>query len=308
MRAKEPKLNELDPKSIINVFSVINEFVEFDLNKLKTSKELNMIFNSSNYSIEEKFYIAFYLPKYLNIASEKTSIFKRIKEIEDLGDSEELAILDLIKEYADTISDACKTNLKKFKRQYNSNLKSNVIIEDEEKKLFNEISEWTRLPLNKEKRNEFLKFIYLQLTPFYLPENIKYIIENSFEILPFPNKIALMNFEIEKSSDIYRAFYNIYLEYRKRDADFIDIADNNQIIRSKPINQKTINNSNLKRAAFYPYLHKEQYKNATNKINIAKIMFLTFTKIRENYLIHSKKEVNTNLNDYLKTFCKNIKK
>lgn len=309
MRLAEPKLFELNPNSIVEVFSVIKDFVEFDLNKLKGKRDLNSIFCDPNYSAEEKFYIANYLPKYLIVENKKTYIYKRIKEIEEIGDAEDIGdIVKRIKENADDLIGLCNTNKKKFKRIYNYSLKSNLIINEIEGSIFEEIRNWRRLPLNKENKQDFIKFVHRQLKPFYPKEDIQDIIENSFEIMPFHNAIALLNFEMENSEKIRFAFYRIYEEYAKRKEVFKDIADNNEVKRLKPKNQQLSKDSKFKRADFYPQLNKNEYGNATAKINIAKIMFLTFSKIRENYLIDSKAKNKFDLNSYLKTYCRDIKK
>lgn len=306
MRLSEPKLFELDPNSVIRLYEVIKEFSEFDLNKLKTENDLNLILNNDKYNIEEKFYIVNYLPKYLDVTNKKTYISNLIKETEEIEDFKDSNILEIIKKYADIINATCIKNQKRLKRIYNYSLKSNLSIDNIKDSAFAEAKYWKRLPLNKDGKQEFLEFIHKQLKDFFPKEDIQVIIENSFDILPIPDKTSLLYFEMVKSGEIRRAFYHIYNEYKKRKEDFKDIADTNEVRRFKPKNQKVINGK-LKRADFLPQLDKNEYGKTTDKINIARIMFLTFSKIRENYLIDAKAKNKEDLNAYLKTYCRNIK-
>lgn len=308
MRSAVPNLFELEPKSVIKLFEIINLFIEFDLNKMKTVKDLNSIFDGKNYTIEEKFFFAHYLPKYLDTDNKKNYISKRIKEIEVKGDFEDLDIVNIVKKYSIDLTTECAIKQKSLKRAYNYFIKSNIIVDSKINSAFKEALHWKRLPLDGERKQEFLEFILKQLEDFFTKEEIQLIIENSFDIFPFPNKVCLLHLEMKSSQEIRQAFYHIYTEYKKRGENFKDIADGNEVRRLKPKNQKIINGK-YKKADFLPYLDKKEYGKATAKINISKIMFLTFSKIRENYLIDLKTKLKSNesLNLYLITYCRNIK-
>lgn len=307
MRLSEPKLFDLNPSSVLKVYKIISEFVELNFKSLKTENDLISIFNKVDYTTEEKYYIAYYLPKYLNLNNDKNQISEIKRYIEDSGDVEDLKVGWNIKEYCETLSRVCDYNFKKFRRIYNYNLKSGQLIIDSQSFNFIQTLKWNRLPLNGEKRNEFIEFVKSQLQPFYPKNDIELLINNSFDILPLSNESSFLNFNIDRSSDIYRAFYYIYKEYKNRKEHLIDIADSNQVRIAKPKNQKISENGKYKRADFIEKLNVREYKNATSKINIAKIMFMSFPKIRENYIIHMSK-TKVDLDSYLKTLSRNIKK
>lgn len=331
MRAIEPKLFELDPKSVVKIYEIIGEYVN-DSSSLKKKDDLNSIFNdSSKYSLKEKYFLAYYLSNYFNFKNKKSYISRKIKEFEDIedsGDTRDKEFIDDMKNDAIKINEICNLNLKKFKRRYNSYIASNINLDKVDKTFIHQIRNWKRLPIEKVFREKLIEVINTELSPFYSDETINVIIDNSFEVNAFRSRIKLLNIEFERSSDIYLAFYNIYIEYKKNahllkkksilnnrildgnyteeeeDKDRILTEDEKKIRELKRIEQERKD----ARGKFRLRKQKEEYSQATNRINFAKILFLSFSKIRENYITNQIEINDSVLNKYLESVSKNIKK
>ncbi len=304
MRPIEPKLLELNPKSVIKVYTLIRRYADFDLKYFAHLKKLNSVFNSLDYSLEEKYYLALYLPYYLNYNNPQSYISKKIKEIEDLGEPENIQVVNDIEDYAKSLTTTCKTNLTKYKRRYDKFIKSKINLDKEEGKISSKIHGWEKLPIEKEVREEFLEIINSELKEFYSEEMIKTIINNSFTVLPFDEDIRFLDMEYENSGDIYIAFGNICREYRKINPRQVDIVNSYQKKLSKKMKKLKSNNEESIRNFFMNHKSTEQYMDASTTLNFAKIMFVTFSKIRENFILNKK---HIFIEDYLEnSVCKNL--
>lgn len=298
MRYATPKLFELNPKSVIKVYMIIRKISDFDIKHLK-HYNLKGVFENTNYSLEEKYFLCLHLPQYLNFKNPKSHISKRIKEIEDLGDPKDIEVINDIKMHLEKITDLCKINLTKYKRRYDRFAKSAINLDNEEKKLNISHLNWNKLSIEKEFREDFLKFIYLELSPFYSENIIEAIIDNCFKISAFQENIKFLDIEYENSTEIYMVFRNIRLKYRDLNPKQLDIADTykKKIIKEKDLLENTGKNS-LKHK-FIETKKLEGYNPST--LNFAIIMFITFSKVRENYILK-----NRSLENYLKSICKNL--
>lgn len=323
MRAKEPKLFGLDPKSVIRIHLLIRKYVAFHSINLKTKKDLSSLFNNNyDLSLEEKYFIASYLPQYLNLKDKNSYVSMRIKESEDLGDYEDI---DKMIEHAIGINEVCNLNLKKYKRRYNSSIKSNINFIKIDEILIPKIKDWKRLPVEDVFRVKFIEIINKELSPYYSDETIKAIIDNSFRINAFRGNIKLLNIEFERSSDIYRAFRNIYKEYKKNshslkyfsklndeifNGHYIEPKENEEDSLTEAENEiKEIKKERKElREKFKLKKNKDEYYKATNRINFAKILFLSFSKIRENFINNQATRNESDLENYLENVSKNIKK
>ena len=324
MRYAEPKLFDLNPISVNKFYKVIIDFT--NLNKIKSVDDLRKVLNDRKYNIEEKYYITTYLPKYFDYKNEKSIIRTKIKELEDSGDMEDIKdSVDKVNKYVSQINDECKTKAKIYKRQYSVLKKSIFDIEKHDNSIKSEIKIWKKLPVKKSFKEDLIEFIINELTPFFSKENIMKFIENTFQIEEFDQSAQLLYLEYSHSKEIYSSIRNIHSEYCKYTSELekdynsnekkleipYSIEDNDHIkeMKGKQIglevkmrNDKQIEINNLiKRNEFKDY--NKTYLRYSTVRNFAKIMFFSFPKIREKYLV---KRENITLNSYLKNVAKNI--
>lgn len=78
MRAPKPQLISIYPQSVLRIFNIIEGFVPINM-EFKSIKDLREIFNGDKFTIEEKYFISFYLEQYLNLNEPKSVKNKRDK-------------------------------------------------------------------------------------------------------------------------------------------------------------------------------------------------------------------------------------
>jgi hypothetical protein len=220
-----------------------------------------------------------------------------------LGEPENIEIINTMKDYADDINSTCKVNLTKFKRRYDKFIKTSINLDKEEGKINSTTHNWLKLPLEKETTQEFFDAVYNELQHFYPREIIKTIINNSFSVSAFDEDIKFLDVEYERSGDMYIAFKNICTKYKNMIPRNIDIIDSIEKKSTKKANSSK-GDSVLLRNRFKTINTKEQYNDATSTLNFAKIMFVTFSKVRENFILNDKYKF---VEDYLtNSVCKNL--
>lgn len=331
MRAIEPKLFELNPKSVIKVYNTILDFVDLDFDKLKSKSELVNVLNSNSFTLEEKYFIVTYLPKYLDKKNTNSILQKKIIKYEDLGDLEvSTEAIEILNKYSFELDDVCKTYCKILKRRYNVYIKSKINLQKIDRELIMDIKDWNKLPIEAGFRNELRETFEQELSQYYDDEIINEILKNSFKLDTIDSQIKLLRIEFEKSSDIYNAFNKIYNLYRSYSEVLKNASStNNEMLtinyeindgeiakiekikdeQKKEIELKKIESKKVeiemttKRNLFKERKIKSEYYNASNRLNFAKIMFLTFSRVRENYI---KKRHKVSLEQYLKSVAKNL--
>lgn len=132
----------------------------------------------------------------------------KIKEIRDLGDSEDS--INEIEDYSKSILTQTSLYTNKYRRLYGHSLKSKNSIK-EDLRNYGRFLAWEKLSLFKNERIEFLNSVRFELKDLLSKAKIESIIKNSFAVDALPEPTELLNFEIEKSSDVHKAMYNIYL-------------------------------------------------------------------------------------------------
>lgn len=307
MKYSEPKLFDLKPESVLRFYKVINDFTDFD--KLKSVEELRLTLNSKKLTVEEKYFIVYYLPKYFDYKNSNSIIRTKLKEIEDIGDMEEnIDSYNKINEFVSSINDECKIKQKLYKREYNVFKNLNLDIQKINKSLNEEIKDWSKLPIEKSFKNELIEYFINQLTEYYSEETIMKIIDNSFQINTLTQKPKFLNLEYSSSVEIYKAFKNIYIKYCEFSENLKDASSQNENKISKSYNLNKYTKEEIKKAEdrlkYINRKNKSEYYKASNRKNFAKIMFLTFTKVRENYI---KNKDNRSLELHLTNIGKNIK-
>jgi hypothetical protein len=231
----------------------------------------------------------------------------KVKEIEDSGDFEDIIDWkDKITEYISSLVEVCKSHENLSKRRMISFLKSRHQINYRDQDILQLISNWKKLPISENNKQEFKSSIETIFAQFYTHEMINQIIENSFDVNAVGEDVKLLNFDFEHSADIGKAFYKLFSLYKSQ-AEFLkDKSDKNNKNLQKPKNQK-VNKRGFKRADFLPQLDHLTYGQATQKLNIAKIMFLTFPQVRDNFSRYTSKKKVISLEGYLRIVSRNIR-
>jgi len=328
----EPYLIDSNPKSVIRVFDAIDKFLNFD--KFTDPSHLKAILFGNDYDSQEKYLLLHYLIQYLNKKNSRSFISKKIKEIEDTEDFEDLINKrNQIEKYANEIISICDLHLVEYKRKATSNLKSISKTNFSGIGFHSHISKFKKLPLNFEKlsldfeklprRQSISKKVKFKQSAKSIFKNIfsdaiaDQIIENFFLYEFIDYNAQYLHITLENSAEVYEAFYHLYKLYRNEIKSMKEIAKENlRNIKIKIEAQKVCAERND--AVFRQLLEekeqmylgfqttKKDYYNATKKSNFAMIMYLSFPKIRDNYMkLKSKRELS--VDDYIKIVSRNIK-
>ena len=317
----EPFLIDLRPQSVVKVFNVLEELIDFQLDRLKASSKLNEIIFGKDYDAHEKYILLYYLKQYLNKGNGRSQFSIKLKEIEDSEDFKELIEKrEHLEKYADEILKICHRHLAEYKRKATSNLKSKI------KTTFSEIgininfSKFAKLPVNlkkaeTEKLKQFVKNIFKNI---FSDQIINQLTENFFMLKPIDYNAQYLHIEYSRSDEINDAFFKLFKFYKKELKYMRDSANKN--LRHVKIKIETQRQSgNMKTPEFEHLLKQKEemymafrtshkdYQNATKKTNFAMIMFCAFPKIRENYAkLNATKKLT--VEDYLKIVSRNIRK
>lgn len=311
------KLIDINPKQVVEVFNIISEFTNLEANPLKESRDLKTIIREKQMPIEVKRFMLFYIKEHLNINNAKSHYYKQHKnkekqytlfkkigilgEIEDLKDFPKWS--SKVKIYTAKISQICDEYLNSSLQI--SNPKSSNMFKLSEDDI-QTIRQWEKLPISskKGKSNNFKKVVITIFEDLLPIEDIDKIIENSFCTNHFKTPIEILNIDYPKGikiEDINGAFYKLFELYENSQSRYLD-----ESIKKSATSQNSEEMQNYKEE--YPliyssknFLDEDLYKNATDKINMAKIMFISFNKIRLNYY-----NSNNTLEKHLQNVCQNI--
>ncbi|MCG2609985.1 hypothetical protein LZZ90_00520 [Flavobacterium sp. SM15] len=307
MRFSEPQLTRVDPISALKILSVVRDFTNYDIEALKSGKDLKTIIEDPKYTLEEKYLILKNILTHLDLKNKNSLANKKIKEFEALGNSEAFEALDKLTDYYNSICKSCKSQLIMTKRHYQKSLKFDSKIdnfnESERDTKFYELGEWERLPLIY-KKHEFISFFHQELGNFFSEDQINGILNNSFDYTIEQPSIRLLAIEYEDSAGVHRAFHRIYKKYKERREILKDKAISHSVKKSKSKERKK-EDLKFSRNDFMQKINEKHYIKATNKINFAIIMFLSFKKIRENYLNNC--DDNKSIQKFFQSLSCNIK-
>lgn len=316
----EPFLIDLRPQSVVKVFNVLEELIDFNSEHLKATSKLNEIISGKDYDTHEKYILLYYLKQYLNKGNSRSQFSIKLKEIEDLEDLKELIEKrEHLEKYADEILKICNRHLPEYKRKATSNLKSNIKTNFSEIGFNSSVTKFEKLPIElvKGENLKFKQFIIDTFKDIFSDQIINQIIENFFVLKRIDYNVQYLYIEYSRSDEINDAFFKLFKFYRielkyMREAakeNLRQIAIKIERLRQSDDNKNSEFKRLLKRKEKMYMAFRTSYKdyrNATKKINFAMIMFCAFPKIRENYAkLNATKKLT--VEDYLKIVSRNIR-
>lgn len=301
-----PKRTKLDitllsPTSAVKVFCTVKIYSSLDINRLKPTKHLRDLFVGQRYSPLEKYFIGQIIKEHLNYNNRKSYLNKILEEYEDLGESEDLINWrDTIYKYVDEINAIISVFTTTMYRRSIVELKYNLTDFKDQHLQFT-ISSWKKLPIIQKYRKKFINELSRNLKIFYTKDQIRTILENSFSINSIDSPITLLYFEFENSTEIYNAFHAIYKVYKDLlEEDFRDQYDKIYAFNYEQYGERLKTDDHLKNG-----LHdfKDYYLKASDRINFAKLMFITFPQIRDTFI---RKWDFIKLDEFLNSISSNI--
>lgn len=317
----EPLLIDLNPSSVVKVFSALKAFTNFSIKQSKVSLKLNEIISSNKYDAHEKYIFLYYLKQYFNKANSRSIFCIKLKEIEDSEDFKQMiANREQLERYQIEIIKICDKYLTEYKRKATSNLKSEIKVNFSEAGLNNKLTSFAKLPYKREtvEKEEFRLEVISIFKNIFQDRITQQIIENFFQSRFIDHNAQMLHIHFAKSDEIYKAFYQLYSLY-KRDLKYMkeDAKKNLRQIKIKIEDERT--SKNEVDPKFIKLLEeKEQlhinirtnihdYRVATKKTNFAMMMFLAFPQIRENYAkLNAKKPLT--VDEYIEIVSRNIRK
>ena len=144
---------------------------------------------------------------------------------------------------------------------------------------------------------EFKSNVFRILANIFDESQIEKLFYNSFSLQRSDKDPNCLNLEFKDSKILYDAFFEIYQTYN---------SEKNSGLRVKQILEQRKQNKEIKRTRkkFVAKLSN----NKITKLDIMKIMYNSFPQIRDTYKSFAKKNPSTDLNKYLLTKSRNIKK
>ncbi|MBF2707428.1 hypothetical protein [Flavobacterium soyangense] len=317
------ELTDLSPKSASMVFEFLHILLEehlLDLNYFKDS--------ISNYSIREQYFIFKYAKSYFGYNSNSYLYDWLKKQGIDNQTNDENKILDLINTNSSNILNYIENNEKTTERRFKFYKKneSNYLIGGEirykiplrsltTKVQLDENPEFLeKLKLIDKKKNDefkienylvekasdyFLEFkseVFRLLTGLFDKNQVKELFYNSFSTGNNTNPICL-NIEFKNSAELYNAFFEIYELYN---------SEKNSSLRSKQIIEHKKQTKEIKKVR-KGFKTKPSNKKIT-KLDIMKVMYNSFPQIRDSYKDFVARNPSTDLDKYLLTKSRNIRK
>lgn len=317
----EPLLIDLNPTSVVKVFSALESFTNLSIKESKVSVRLNKIITGNDYDTNEKYIFLHYLKQYFNKANSRSIFCIKIKEIEDTEDFEEMiAKRGQLERYENEVIKICDKYLSEYKRKATFNLKSTIKVNFSEVGFKSELTSFVKLPYNQEKaeKEKFRIAVTSIFKNIFQDKVTQQIIENFFRSRFIDHNAQMLHIHFAKSDDVFKAFYLLYSLY-KRDLKYMkeDAKENLRQIKIKIESERE--NKDEADPKFEQLLKEKEelhiglrtnildYRVATKKYNFAMIMFLAFPKIRENYAkLNSKKPLT--IDEYIKIVSRNIRK
>jgi len=215
----EPFLIDLRPQSVVKVFNVLEELIDFNSEHLKTLSKLNKIISGIDYDAHEKYILLYYLKQYLNKGNNRSQFSIKLKEIEDSEDFKELIEKrEHLEKYTDEILKICDRHLAEYKRKATSNLKSKIKTNFSEIGFHINLSKFEKLPVNLKKvETEKLKqFIKNTFKNIFSDQIIHQLIENFFMLKSIDYNAQYLHIEYSRSNEINDAFFKLFEFYKKQ--------------------------------------------------------------------------------------------
>lgn len=319
----KPNLLDIKPQSLAKVFLTIDTFTNLDLKRLCGIDDLPIIINDSTFNIKEKYYILYYLKEHLNNKNSRSFISRQLEErrilvIKETKDSKEIqdfmnwqqSLLVSLHE----IRNFCKNLLPEYERLYLNNSYSIDKYEN-----YNDLFEYValkiyRLPLIIPFSNKDNIRVDINMQPI-IEDKLKHILSkadiNAIIRNTFNYKVqsppSILNLEYKNIGTLRRAFFEIYKAYKNE----IDNLKNNANSSLQKLKSKELSENYNKRDFIVDYfgLQDEKHvKELTNKMNFARILFISFFELRQKY-VSSAEGSNRNVDHYIyENICKNLKK
>lgn len=306
-------LDILSPKSVMEIFSFINDCFENSLD-LKYFKKNLLEFNT-----QEQFFICYYLKKYTtnNLESYLNIYVKKIND-DYLSFNNSFSIddtIELIYINVDKIRNYIELNYKTLKRQ------TKLIHKDSKHFQFIDKPYNYRIPLFfNAPKYEVLKDIYINKDDFreqiavlfngVIPKTqFEEFFNNSFHYKGNISDIKLLNIEFVNSRDIYSSFhelYSIYSKARNHYAKSIKVSFD-KATKDKIKEITFSNNSDFRKTQLISLLPKRPVIEIVKLFDIMVIMYNTFPQIRESSIKYLQDNPQATLEKYLLTKSRNIK-